>query len=70
MALNIGTLTGFLDLDTSGFEAGADGALDRLQDVGSRGAKIAAAGGGIEINAVRRAGYVLRAMTTAVDAPA
>jgi DNA-binding response OmpR family regulator len=32
--------------------------------------KIAAAGGGIEINAVRRAGYVLRAMTTAVDAPA
>jgi two-component system response regulator TctD len=30
--------------------------------------KIAAAGGGIEINAVRRAGYVLRAMTTAVDA--
>jgi DNA-binding response OmpR family regulator len=32
--------------------------------------KIAAAGGGIEINAVRRAGYVLRAMTTTVDAPA
>jgi DNA-binding response OmpR family regulator len=31
--------------------------------------KINAAGGGIEINAVRRAGYVLRAMTTAVDAP-
>jgi DNA-binding response OmpR family regulator len=31
--------------------------------------KIAAAGGGIEINAVRRAGYVLRAMTTTVDAP-
>ena len=32
--------------------------------------KIAAAGGGIEINAVRRAGYVLRPMTTTADAPA
>ncbi len=31
--------------------------------------KIAAAGGGIEINAVRRAGYVLRAMTTTADLP-
>lgn len=31
--------------------------------------KIAAAGGGIEINAVRRAGYVLRPMTTTADAP-
>jgi two-component system OmpR family response regulator len=31
--------------------------------------KIAAAGGGIEINAVRRAGYVLRPMTTAADLP-
>ena len=31
--------------------------------------KIAAAGGGIEINAVRRAGYVLRTMTTTADAP-
>ena len=31
--------------------------------------KIAAAGGGIEINAVRRAGYVLRPMTTTVDLP-
>jgi DNA-binding response OmpR family regulator len=30
--------------------------------------KLAAAGGGIEINAVRRSGYVLRAMTTGVDA--
>ncbi len=32
--------------------------------------KIAAAGGGIEINAVRRAGYVLRPMTITADAPA
>jgi DNA-binding response OmpR family regulator len=32
--------------------------------------KIAAAGGGVEINAVRRAGYVLRPMTTTADAPA
>jgi len=31
--------------------------------------KIAAAGGGIEINAVRRAGYVLRPLTTTADAP-
>lgn len=31
--------------------------------------KIAAAGGGIEINAVRRAGYVLRPMTTAAELP-
>ncbi len=31
--------------------------------------KIAAAGGGIEINAVRRAGYVLRPMTTTADMP-
>jgi DNA-binding response OmpR family regulator len=32
--------------------------------------KIAAAGGGIEIHAVRRSGYVLRSMTTAADVPA
>jgi two-component system OmpR family response regulator len=32
--------------------------------------KIAAAGGGVEINAVRRAGYVLRPMTITADAPA
>lgn len=31
--------------------------------------KIAAAGGGIEINAVRRSGYVLRPMTITADAP-
>jgi DNA-binding response OmpR family regulator len=31
--------------------------------------KIAAAGGGVEINAVRRAGYVLRPMTTTADLP-
>lgn len=31
--------------------------------------KINAAGGGVEINAVRRAGYVLRPMTTTADAP-
>ncbi len=32
--------------------------------------KIAAAGGGIEIHAVRRSGYVLRSITTAADVPA
>jgi two-component system OmpR family response regulator len=32
--------------------------------------KIAAAGGGVEINAVRRSGYVLRPMTTTADMPA
>jgi DNA-binding response OmpR family regulator len=32
--------------------------------------KIAAAGGGIEIHAVRRSGYVLRSMTTTADVPA
>jgi DNA-binding response OmpR family regulator len=32
--------------------------------------KIAAAGGGVEINAVRRSGYVLRPMTTTADVPA
>jgi DNA-binding response OmpR family regulator len=32
--------------------------------------KIAAAGGGVEIHAVRRSGYVLRSMTTAADVPA
>jgi len=32
--------------------------------------KIAAAGGGVEINAVRRSGYVLRPMSTTADVPA
>jgi two-component system OmpR family response regulator len=32
--------------------------------------KIAAAGGGVEINAVRRAGYVLRPLTITADTPA
>lgn len=32
--------------------------------------KIAAAGGGVEINAVRRSGYVLRPTSTAADVPA
>jgi two-component system OmpR family response regulator len=32
--------------------------------------KIGAAGGGVEIHAVRRSGYVLRSITTAADVPA
>ena len=31
--------------------------------------KIAAAGGGVEINAVRRSGYVLRPMTLEAEVP-
>lgn len=45
MALNIGSLVGFLDLDASGFESTLGGAMDKLREWGPKGAKIAAAGG-------------------------
>ncbi|PKW25402.1 phage tail tape measure protein [Phycicoccus duodecadis] len=45
MALNIGTLTGYLDLEAGPFERGLGSAMDKLRDLGPKGAKIAAAGG-------------------------
>lgn len=45
MALDLGTLTGFLDLDASGFDAGLGSAFDKLGEFGGKGAAIAATAG-------------------------
>jgi phage-related minor tail protein len=45
VALNIGSLVGYLDLDAGAFESTLGGALDKLREMGPKGAKIAAGAG-------------------------
>lgn len=45
MTLQLGTLTGFLDLDASAFDNTLGGAMDKLRDLGGKGAAAAAAAG-------------------------
>lgn len=45
MALNIGELTGYLDLEAGGFEDTLGSAFDKLKEFGPKGAQIATAGG-------------------------
>lgn len=60
MALSLGTLTGFLDLDASAFDDALGGAGDKLKGFGGKGAAIAA-GAGLAIGGAIAAG-VLGAM--------
>lgn len=57
MALDLGTLTGFLDLDASGFDTGLGAAADKLSDFGGKGAALAA-GAGLAIGTALAAGVV------------
>jgi hypothetical protein len=60
MALSLGTLTGFLDLDASAFDSTLGEAEGKLSGFGGKGAKIAS-GAGLAIGAAIAAG-VLGAM--------
>lgn len=57
MALSLGSLTGFLDLDASAFESSLSGAGDKLKDFGGKGAAIAA-GAGLAVGAALAAGVL------------
>lgn len=60
MSLNLGTLTGFLDLDASAFDSALGGAADKLEGFSGKGAALAA-GAGVAIGGAIAAG-VLGAM--------
>jgi len=50
--MNLGTLVGYLNLDSDDFDKGLDGALGRVKDFGAKGAVIAAAAGAAIAGAV------------------